>query len=890
MRALLLAATMLAGTLAASPALAADQKPADQAPALPAAAGTMPAGKLGDQVVPKAYRLDFNLDPAQPHFSGHTEIDVTVNQPGRYVWMHGHDLAVKRVVATVGGKTVTGTFQQVDPTGVALLTFAQPLPAGPATLAFDYDGAFNDGPTGLFRVHVGDQWYSWSQFESIDARSAFPSFDQPGFKTPYTVSITTPAGQRAVSNAPETATDTKGNQTVHRFAQTLPLPSYLVAVMAGPFAGVEGAIPATPQRATPLPLRVISTQPNAKSLDFALENTKGIVSHLENYFGQAFPFPKLDQITAPIMPGAMENAGADLYEDSLLVLDDKASTAQKRGFGMVVAHELAHQWFGDMVSPAWWDDIWLNESFANWMGYRIGNEWRPDLNIGAGALAEGFSAMGTDALLAGRPIHQPITTNSQIDAAFDTITYGKGGHVVAMIAAFMGDTKFRDGVRGYMAKHRYGNASTADFFGAMADAAGDPRILPAMQSFTDQQGVPLVTFAPAGQGKWAVTQSRYVRLGTVAPAQTWGVPLCLRQGDARQCTLVVDKTATVAITGKGALVPNAGGTGYYRFELPAAQWNGLIAQGASLPSGEALATIDSLGASFQAGRASPAQLVAAARSFAANPDSYASDQATALLVSLDDRGFLTPAAHEGLRRLVREVRAPQLAKLGFDPRAGAYATDDPDKQARRVSLVAEMADVAEDAALDATLTKAVDAMMAGDAKALDPAFYGSAFRAWLKPNGLAGAKRLMELGLSTEDPLLRPAALGAVGRSNDPAVAKWLLEEFTDKRLRQSEKLSGTARVIASSKTRDYGYAWANAHLDTLLDSSAGIFMTRALPQVLSTFCAADKADQFAALRPRFANKSGALELERTIERVKSCAVLKDQRAGALSAELAKVK
>jgi aminopeptidase N len=245
MRALLLAATMLAGTLAAGPAIAApDTKPL----AIPAAAGPLPAGKLGNAVVPRAYRLDFTLDPAQPQFAGHAEIDVTVNQGGRYVWMHGLNLNVKRVVAKVGGKSIVGTFQQADDTGVALVTFAQALPAGAATLVFDYAGTFNDGPTGLFRVHVGDQWYSWSQFESIDARGAFPAFDQPGFKTPYTVTITTPAGQRAVSNAPEVATETRGNQTVHRFAPTLPLPSYLVAVMAGPFVSVDGAVPATPQR------------------------------------------------------------------------------------------------------------------------------------------------------------------------------------------------------------------------------------------------------------------------------------------------------------------------------------------------------------------------------------------------------------------------------------------------------------------------------------------------------------------------------------------------------------------------------------------------------------------------------------------------------------------
>jgi hypothetical protein len=425
-----------------------------------------------------------------------------------------------------------------------------------------------------------------------------------------------------------------------------------------------------------------------------------------------------------------------------------------------------------MVSPAWWDDIWLNESFANWMGFRIGNEWRPDLNIGAGALEEGFAAMGTDALLAGRPIHQPIARNSQIDAAFDTITYGKGGHVVSMIAAFMGDTKFRDGVRGYMAKHKYGNASTADFFGAMADAAGDPRILPAMQSFTDQQGVPLVTFAPAGEGKWTVTQSRYVRLGTKARP---------RPGHS-----------AVPAPGRRAPVPVAGGperddrrAGQWRADAQCRRHRLLSLRTACRAVGqpdrarvhsarrEALAAIDSLEASFMAGRATPAQMVAAARSFAANPDSYASDGATGQLVSFDDRGLLTPAAHDGLRRLVSEVRGPQLAKLGFDPRAGAHATDDPDQQQRRVALVAEMAGTAEDAALNARLAKAADGLLAGDAGALDPAFYNSAFKAWLKPRGLEGAKVLMEKALSSEDPVLRPALLrrGPQQRSGHGKVA-----------------------------------------------------------------------------------------------------------------------
>ena len=892
----LLAAAMLAGTFLSAPVLAQQSAPEAAVPApIPADAGTMPAGKLDGSVVPQAYRLDLTVDPAKDRFSGHVEIEAEVKKAGRFVWMHGRDLKVGKVTAMVGGQLVSGTFRQVDPTGIALVTFDAPLPAGKTTFAFDYDAPFGEGPAGMFHIKVGDDWYSWTQHESIDARASFPSFDEPGFKVPWNVTLRTPEGLKAVSNAPETKTETVNGMTVHTFGQTLPLPSYLVALMVGPFVTAEGVVPPTPERATPLPIRIVSTKQNAGKLDFALQGTKGVVQHLEAYFGQSFPYPKLDQITTPILPGAMENAGADLYNDSILVMDDKASTEQKRTFGMVVSHELAHQWFGDLVTPAWWDDIWLNESFANWMGYRIGNEWRPDLNIGAGALAEGFSAMGIDALIAGRPIHQTIEKNAQIDAAFDTITYGKGGHVVAMIAAFMGDTKFRDGVRGYMAAHKYGNATSAEFFKAMAEAAGDPRILPAMQSFTDQQGVPLVTLERAkntngGLQSWKVTQSRYVRYGMKGPQTKWGIPLCLRQGDVRQCTLLTDTSATVTIKSAGPIMPNAGGTGYYRFELPATDWDALIAATPTLSGSEALAVEDSLNASFYAGRVTSDQLIAGARALAANPDSYASGNATGLLQAMADRGVIAQSAKPQFRAFVDALYARQFKALGLDPRAGAHTGDDPEKQQQRVQLVELLAGTARDAALRATLATAVDAYLGGDAKALDPSFFGPAFDAWLGTHKLEGAKTLIDKALASEDPLFRPAALGAIGSSGDPATAKWLLDEFQDKRLRQSEKLNFVRYVVYTPETRDWGYSWMKAHLDELLNGGAGIFFGARLPQILGNFCSVAQADEFDGLRAKFAGKSGALELERTIERVRACGMLKDARGAELTAAVAKLK
>ena len=881
MRRLLFAATISALTLAA-PALA-----AEPAPGPVAALAPIPEGKLTDAVRPLAYRLDLTVDPAQPRFSGHVEIDARLKRASRFIDLHGRDLAVSRAVARIGSREVVATWTQLDEWGVARLVFPEPLPAGAVTLAFDYAAPFGDGPSTLFRAKVGDSWYAWSQFESIDARGAFPAFDEPGFKVPFTLTLRTPPGLTAVGNAPETGKALEGGLEVHRFAPTLPLPTYLVAMMVGPFATLAGEVPPTPQRAAPLPLRVISPATNAGRLNFALEGSKSIVTHLENYFGEPFPFPKLDQVTSPIQSGAMENAGADLYNDGIIVLDDDASVPQKRDFGMVVAHELSHQWFGDMVTPAWWDDIWLNESFANWMGYRIGNEWRPDLNIAAGARVEGFAAMQTDALLAGRPIHQPIVRNSQIDAAFDTITYGKGGQVIAMIAAYMGDAKFRDGVHRYMAAHRYGSATSADFFKAMADVAGDSRILPAMQSFTDQQGVPLLTFS-GKDGRYTVSQSRYARLGTIPPVTQWGVPLCVRQGDARACTLLAAQQGRIAVKGSGPFVPNAGGTGYFRFELPAAEWDALIDTADTLPGGEAVALADSLRASFEAGRASAAQMAALTRKLVANPDSYASGVALGGLQGINRGGFFDPPAQRVYETFVDRLYAPRLAALGFDPKVGAYAGEDPEKSQRRAQLATTLAYVAKDAPLRAQLRDAAAAYLDGKTAALDPAYIDLALGVWAEEAGLAGAQRLFALALASQDPLFRPAALDAIGTSGKPDIAQWVLTGARDPRLRPIERYQLTGGVIATTGSRDIGWAWMKENLAEMMEGAGGIFLSARLPGLVGGFCSTERAEEIAAsLRPRLAGTTAELELERTIERVRSCGMLKQARSAEVSGQIA---
>jgi aminopeptidase N len=790
-------------------------------------------------------------------------------------------------MAKVGGRTIAARYTQVDPQGVARLDFAQPLPAGAATLAFEYDAPFGDGPSGLYRIQAGGKWYAWTQFESVDARAAYPGFDQPGYKTPFTVTLTTKRGDVAVSNAPETGAVTgKDGLVRHAFAPTRPLPTYLTAFMVGPFATASGAAAPTPERAQPLPVRVVATQPNKDKLSYALTNTGPIVGLLEKYFGRPFPFPKLDQIGSPVMPGAMENAGADTYGDDILLLDKGASTAQQQAFGMTVSHELAHQWFGDLVTPAWWDDIWLNESFANWMGYRIGEEWRPDLKIGAGAIGEAFHAMDTDALTAGRPIHQPIATTGEIDSAFDAITYGKGGQVVAMIAAYMGDAKFQQGVRLHLNRHAYGNATTDQFFQSLADAGHDPRITASLKSFVDQQGVPLVTIARAGD-TLTLTQKPYALLGSTPAARSWIIPVCYSIGAKRDCVLLDKPTMTVKAKGTGVLMPNAGGTGYYRFGLTEADWRTLALAAGTLPSGEALATTDSLWASFRAGEAPAMALIAEARAIAANPYSDAAVDAGMRFRSWRTRGFLDAGAIPAYRRTIGSIYAPRLAAIGFDPKAGAHAGDDPDRQKLRAALVRLVGIDAADPAVRAKLDAAATAWLAGDAGALDQSLYSSAFAAHVAAGRLPAAQALFERALASDDALFRRSALTQIAGSGDMGIAEWVAGRIDDKRLRLNEKMLVTIAMLSDPATRDFGYRTLLQRFDQFT-KGAGIFTATALVSAPVAYCSAEAAAMIDRdLRPKIVQyKVSPLDLDRTIEQVRACGALKQAKGAEAAAAL----
>ncbi|MCW5571484.1 MAG: M1 family metallopeptidase [Steroidobacteraceae bacterium] len=856
--------------------------------AFTAGAEEYPHGQLSRDVVPQRYALALDIDPRKTTFSGTADIDVVIGQPTQRIWLHGRGLRVSAATLSAGDATLPLTYTEVDTVnGVARLDSATRIAAGPATLHLTYEADFGRGMSGIGRLLAGDEAYVFTQMEPIDARAAFPGFDDPQFKTPFEVTVVAPEGDFVVSNARLVSRGPAGKGLVrHRFAPTLPLPTYLVAFAVGPLAVAEGQpIAAHELERPPIPQRGIATRGQGSKLTYVLEHTPAIVTALEDYFGIAYPYPKLDQIASPDMPGAMENAGAVIYGDSLLLLGADAPPAQLRGFYEVAAHELAHQWFGDLVTPRWWDDIWLNEAFASWMGAKIAHQLRPDLSPATTITDDALLAMVTDSQQAGRPIRQPISDNSQITTAFDDITYKKGGGVLSMIESYIGPEKFRDGVRLHLGRHLHGSATADDFFAAMAEAAKDPAIIDAFRSFVEQPGLPLVTVERHANAL-SLAQSRYAPTGsTIAQGQLWKIPLCVNfygeRATAKRCTLMRGRHATMGLPqGIGAIdavMPNAGGAGYYRFALDEASAAALLARGTSLPDSEALVLADSIKGGFASGNVTLDTLLDAMASLASHPSRQVS---TSLGLEAHDiaNRMLDDAQRQVLERRIGAAYGPQLAKLGVVLDAAGNAGDSAETRLLRRALLFLVGVAGRDADVRAQLAAAA-------AKSLqDPAWLDSGLRDRVWTVGVQekvpGVVDALVKALTGDDSLAREQAAFALGLADDADVAERLRSEvILDTRVPASQAMTILAFQLAQPVTRAAAWQWMQQSAGPLGERLPQFARQFLLQLPAQAFCDRQSAADVKAFAERKVKEYGQGELvaARAVESIELCAASKAQ-------------
>ena len=663
-------------------------------------APTPPAMRLGDSVKPLAYEAELTVVPTQERFAGHIVIHVELARATDFFWMNATKLDIRQASVQAGGKTIPGKAVAGGQDFVGL-RFAAPLPAGRAVITIDYDGVIDKSDAaGVFRQQDGGNWYAFTQFENTYARRAFPCFDEPGWKTPWHLSLIVPAADVAVSNSPSVgeepftapieAKPVRRGVVVPsepvmpmkrvRFAPTPPLPSYLVAFAVGPFDVVDGG--RAGKKGTQL--RYIVPKGRAGELNWVKETTPKLLDQLEDYFGQPYPFDKLDSVAVPFFTtfGAMENAGMITYQMSdMLAKPEQESERYRRNWAFDAAHEMAHQWFGDLVTMQWWNDTWLNESFATWMSAKVIDRVFPVWQTRLSGDDRRIDAIRIDRLASTRQVRQPVNTPDDLNNVFDSITYEKGAAVLAMFEGAIGEERFRNGVRRYLYEHAQGSARAEDFYGALSAEAGpdNASTVAALKGFIEQPGVPRLAVSldcgvdGKAPPKLILTQSRFVPsrpIGDPAFTQKWSFPACFQFGQGgdfnETCTVIQDtRTALPLPAGESCpawVLPNRGGSGYFVSALTV-ELDQQLARTPLLPS-EAIPALDDAAILTATGEW-PADL---ALEFAARFANNRAGAGFAGRVGARERGPRFMARRCGRSRGFRAVRPEELRREGADAR------------------------------------------------------------------------------------------------------------------------------------------------------------------------------------------------------------------------------
>jgi aminopeptidase N len=511
------------------------------------------ATRLPQNVIPDHYTIAIAPDLANETFNGEETIDVDVKEPVDTITLHAVDLNLKDVHAGEGAGAPLITFDA--PNETVSLKFPHTIPAGRTTLHFAFDAKLGQQLRGLYLSKTAKRKYAVTQFEAMSARHAFPSFDEPAMKATFDITLTVDNGDTAISNG-AIVSDTPAGAGKHaiKFATSKRMSTYLVAMLVGDFQCISGS-------ADDIPIRVCTT-PGLQPLGhFALDAAVASIKFFDGYYGIKYPFAKLDLIGIPdFAAGAMENAAAITFRETDLLVDDKtASVIVKKRVAEVVAHEIAHQWFGDLVTMKWWDDIWLNEGFATFMSQKPIEAWKPEWRVDLEKPAATNEALGVDSTKATQAIRTPANAEGGFGNA--GIIYGKAASVLRMVEQWIGADAFRDAIRVYLKKYSWSNATAEDFWSTMKASSSQPTDV-VLESFIDLTGEPLLHVSETTKNPVSFSQERLLPGGQAPAPVPWKIPICPPNAP---CALVTETTASLVLptSEKRPLFLSRNGSGYF---------------------------------------------------------------------------------------------------------------------------------------------------------------------------------------------------------------------------------------------------------------------------------------------------------------------------------------
>jgi len=863
---------------------------------LPARLAAQPKLRLSEveDVAPLRYEATLELDPAKDSFSGAITIQATVRKPVKTLWLNATKIQVKEATATAGGTSWKAT---AVPGGDDFLglKFDSPIPAGTAEIHIGYTGEVRHGDSsGIFHLKDKDSDYIFTQFENTDARDAFPCFDEPGYKTPWQLNLRVPGQDSAVSNTPSTDRTVAGVKT-YMFKETKPIPSYLVTFAVGPFEYVDAGVAGKNH----VPVRIVTPKGRSGEAKYAAEVTATILTRLEDYFGIPYPYEKSDQVSVPITSGfgAMENIGMVTYGQTIILADPASDTIpRQRGYAEDAAHELAHQWFGDLVTTAWWDDIWLNEAFATWMEKKLIAEWKPEWKTRVGDVADKLGAEGIDSLVSTRKIRQPILTKDDIANAFDDITYQKGAAVIGMFESWMGAEDFRKGVQAYLTRYAFKTATEGDFLDSL-NSSSKKDIGGPFSTFLNQAGVPVVSVTLDCAKTPAVlhtTQSRSLPAGSKGSTkQVWKIPFCVRYDGSQsaECTLLTEAQQDVALRSSkncpAWVDGNADARGYYQVDYRGELRSSLTAHASkSLTAAERVDLIGNAADMSGAGKLPAADALSLVEAFHDDPEREVVERALGMALSI--RLDLVPAnLMPNYQRFLLKNFQARANRLGWLPRAGE-SDDDRLLRPRLVGAVARWGGDRELAGQARTLT---DKWLA-DHSAV-PAEVVSALLSTSATDGDLSLYNRFLAALDTPDSQVKQRLLGAMTAFHDRSAIAAGYQAALQKKVPLADGVTLLTAGSAYADTQAMSFDFIKQHFDEIMAGRPSIFGTDLgayLPFVGGSFCDAQSRDRYSAFfAPLVGKYSGApRNFAQVVENIDLCIAQKAAQESSVKAFLEK--
>ena len=633
------------------------------------ACGPVESMRLGRSVLPISQELYLEIDAARDWYSGRAEIELDVRLYTSMISFHALDIDFGSVVLqdSDGSTPLNWT---VGPKGLVTARAEAPLRPGRYTLKIKFTKDFNRKGVAIYKTEHAGEPYVFTQFEPQYAREAFPCWDDPSFKINWRITVRAPKDHMVVSNTPPGKISPSGKSRTIRFDRTRPMPSYLLAIAAGPLEAVD-------VKGMSVPGRIITAKGQKRLAATAQRISPPLLQTLEEYFECPYPYAKLDQIAVPEFTfGAMENAGAITYRDTILLKDPiTASASQKRRQALVVAHEMAHMWFGNLVTPKWWDDLWLNESFASWMALKTVRKNHPEFDLANNDIHSRERAMGSDSSASTRAIRREVRPDENMTRLFNALAYQKGMSVLTMVEDWLGVNRFRRGMVRYMSQHRWGNADAFDLAAAMS-SVDDSDINAIVKDFVTMPGIPVVKVEFTSADTVRLTQSRYRLLGDPDKGPSvWTIPVILRYSDGSreytqrvlmtQGSVSVKLKAAILRTPGGWIYPNADEKGYYRWSLETGELSRLARiVRENFDSRRKLGFLGNVASLFYAGDLQADEFLGIIGSFNLDYDPEVVAKVAELMdqVHLD---FITPDTAENYAVYLRDVLGKSLRETGL---------------------------------------------------------------------------------------------------------------------------------------------------------------------------------------------------------------------------------